>query len=45
VVVGDVEKAKHHLLASAAEAKLVLTRYEMVRPSLEDVFLQLVDMG
>jgi ABC-2 type transport system ATP-binding protein len=45
VVVNDVERAKRDLLASAAESTLVLTRYEMVRPSLEDVFLQLVDMG
>jgi ABC-2 type transport system ATP-binding protein len=45
VVVNDVEKAKRDLLASAAEETLVLTRYEMVRPSLEDVFLQLVDEG
>jgi ABC-2 type transport system ATP-binding protein len=45
VVVNDVEKAKRDLLISAAEATLVLTRYEMVRPSLEDVFLQLVDAG
>jgi ABC-2 type transport system ATP-binding protein len=45
VVVNDVEKAKRDLLVSAAKATLVLTRYEMVRPSLEDVFLQLVDAG
>ena len=45
VVVNDVEKAKRDLLISATEATLVLTRYEMVRPSLEDVFLQLVDAG
>jgi ABC-2 type transport system ATP-binding protein len=42
VVVSDLETAKHELMASAAEAGLVLTRYEIVRPSLEDVFLKLV---
>jgi ABC-2 type transport system ATP-binding protein len=42
VVVGDLEKAKTQLLAAALEAGLVLERYEVVRPSLEDVFLQLV---
>jgi ABC-2 type transport system ATP-binding protein len=45
VVVNDVAKAKRELLASAARAELVLTRYEMVRPSLEDIFLQLVADG
>jgi ABC-2 type transport system ATP-binding protein len=45
VVVSDLEKAKRELVASAVHAGLVLTRYEMVRPSLEDVFLQLVGEG
>jgi ABC-2 type transport system ATP-binding protein len=45
VVVSDVEAAKRELLPSAAQAGLVLTRYEMVRPSLEDVFLRLVGEG
>ncbi len=45
VVVNDVETAKRALLAAAVQAGLVLTRYEMVRPSLEDVFLQLVGEG
>jgi ABC-type multidrug transport system ATPase subunit len=45
VVVRDVEQAKHHLPALALETGLVLTRYEMVRPSLEDVFMQLVGEG
>ena len=43
VVVSDVEMAKRELLASALQAGLTLTRYEIVRPSLEDVFLQLVN--
>jgi ABC-2 type transport system ATP-binding protein len=42
VVVSDLETAKVQLLASALQARLVLERYEVVRPSLEDVFLQLV---
>jgi len=29
-------------LASAVQAKLVLNRYEEIKPSLEDVFLRLV---
>ncbi len=45
VVVNDVQQAKRELMASAVGAGLVLTRYEMVRPSLEDVFLQLVGEG
>lgn len=42
VVVNDVEKAKRVLMNRVVQAGVVLTRYEMVRPSLEDVFLQLV---
>jgi ABC-2 type transport system ATP-binding protein len=45
VVVNDVEIARRELLASAVAAGLVLDRYEMVRPSLEDVFLRLVEGG
>ena len=45
IVVKDVGTAKQELLPSALQAGLVLRRYEMVRPSLEDVFLQLVDEG
>ena len=45
IVVNDVEIAKRELLASAVQVALVLTRYEMVKPSLEDVFLRLVDEG
>jgi ABC-2 type transport system ATP-binding protein len=43
VVVSDVETAKRALMASAVGSGLVLTRYEMVRPSLEDIFLKLVN--
>jgi ABC-2 type transport system ATP-binding protein len=43
VIVNDVETAKKELLASITQAGLILTRYEVVRPSLEDVFLHLVD--
>jgi ABC-2 type transport system ATP-binding protein len=45
ILVDDVETAKRTLLPSAVEAGLVLTRYEIVRPSLEDVFLRLVGEG
>ena len=45
VVVSDVEIAKRELVASAMQAGLILTRYEMVKPSLEDVFLRLVGEG
>jgi ABC-2 type transport system ATP-binding protein len=45
ILVDDVETAKRALLPSAVEAGLVLTRYEIVRPSLEDVFLRLVGEG
>jgi ABC-2 type transport system ATP-binding protein len=43
VVVSDVEMAKSELLSSITQAGLILTRYEVVRPSLEEVFLQLVN--
>ena len=43
VVVRDVEQAKRELMASVVQAELALTRYEMVRPSLEDVFLKLIN--
>ncbi|MFZ2095831.1 MAG: ABC transporter ATP-binding protein [Anaerolineales bacterium] len=42
VIVSDVDMAKRALLASINQAGLILSRYEVVRPSLEDVFLQLV---
>ncbi len=45
IIVNDVETAQRELLASAVQAGLVLARYEMVRPSLEDVFLRLVGEG
>jgi ABC-2 type transport system ATP-binding protein len=45
VVVSDVETAKRELMASAVQSGLILTRYEMVRPALEDIFLRLVSEG
>jgi ABC-2 type transport system ATP-binding protein len=42
VVVRDVATARRELLASVVQAGLALTRYEMLQPSLEDVFLRLV---
>jgi ABC-2 type transport system ATP-binding protein len=41
IVVSEVEIAKRELPALALQAGLVLLRYEVARPSLEDVFLQL----
>jgi ABC-2 type transport system ATP-binding protein len=43
ITVSDVPAARHGLLPSAVAAGLVLTRYAVLRPSLEDVFLRLVD--
>jgi ABC-2 type transport system ATP-binding protein len=45
IIVRDIGTAKREILPSAIRSGLVLTRYEMVRPSLEDVFLQLVGEG
>jgi len=42
ITVKNVQTAKHDLLTQAVGAGLVLNRYEEIRPSLEDVFLQLV---
>jgi ABC-2 type transport system ATP-binding protein len=42
VTVKDVQTAKREILPLAVKAGLSLNRYEEVRPSLEDVFLQLV---
>ena len=42
ITVTDVQSAKQALLALAVNSGIVLNRYEEVRPSLEDVFLQLV---
>jgi ABC-2 type transport system ATP-binding protein len=45
LTVTDVVTAKQALLPSAVAAGLVLTRYEMLQPSLEDIFLRLVGEG
>ena len=46
IVVQDTDVAMRELLSSVVAADLVLVRYEMMRPSLEDVFLHLVgDVG
>jgi ABC-2 type transport system ATP-binding protein len=42
VIVNDLEVARRSLLPMAVQAGLSLRRYEMVRPSLEDIFLRLV---
>jgi ABC-2 type transport system ATP-binding protein len=43
VTVKDIVRARRELLASAVAQEVVLRRYEETRPSLEDVFMQLVD--
>lgn len=43
VTVSDVHLARTELLASAVAQQVALRRYEEVRPSLEDIFLQLVN--
>jgi ABC-2 type transport system ATP-binding protein len=45
VLVKDLERGKRELPVLLARSSLVLIRYEMVRPSLEDVFLKLVTQG
>jgi ABC-2 type transport system ATP-binding protein len=45
VVVNDLDTAKRELVPAALQAGLILTRYEMIRPSLEDVFIKLVEKG
>ena len=45
LTVSDIGVAQRTLLASAVQAGLTLTRYEMLKPSLEDVFLSLVGEG
>jgi ABC-2 type transport system ATP-binding protein len=45
MMVSDVALAKGVLLPAAVQAGLVLNRYEIMRPSLEDVFLRLVNDG
>jgi ABC-2 type transport system ATP-binding protein len=42
VIVSDIETAKKEILRSAAQVGIILNKYEVVKPSLEDVFLQLV---
>lgn len=42
VVVNDIDKAKVELLKSAAQAGIVFNKYEVVRPSLEEVFMRLI---
>lgn len=43
ITVNDVARARRELMASAVARQLVLRRYEEMRPSLEDVFMQLVN--
>jgi ABC-2 type transport system ATP-binding protein len=42
IVVNDVDVARRNLLASVVQSGVILRRYEIVTPSLEDIFLQLV---
>jgi ABC-2 type transport system ATP-binding protein len=39
----DVPTAQRELLASVSQSGLLLRRYEMVKPSLEDIFLSLIE--
>jgi ABC-2 type transport system ATP-binding protein len=43
LLVKDVNAARNDLLPEAARSDLALRRYEMVTPSLEDIFLRLVN--
>jgi ABC-type uncharacterized transport system ATPase subunit len=43
VIVKNVADARQALLAEVARAQMALRRYEIVTPSLEDVFLRLVN--
>ena len=42
ITVTDIPAAKRDLLPSALGAGLTVTRYELMKPSLEDIFLQVV---
>lgn len=42
ITVTNMAAAKHDLLPSALGAGLTVTRYELMKPSLEDIFLRLV---
>lgn len=43
VIVDDLSAARRELLRLAADAGIALNRFEIVKPSLEDVFLRLVN--
>ena len=43
ILVKDLEAARFDLLESIRQEGLAIDRFEVVRPSLEDVFLKLVD--
>lgn len=43
VTVNNLDAAQRDLLGRAVSAGLVITRYEQVKPSLEDVFLRMVE--
>jgi len=45
VTVNDLAAAQRELLGRAVAAGLVVTHYEQVKPSLEDVFLRIVENG
>lgn len=45
VIVEDMQEAKRELLSSALDAGLQVIGFEILRPSLEDVFLSLVGEG
>jgi ABC-type uncharacterized transport system ATPase subunit len=45
VTVNALAAAQRELLGRAVAAGLVVTHYEQVKPSLEDVFLRIVENG
>jgi ABC-2 type transport system ATP-binding protein len=42
VQVNNIDAGKVEVLRSAAESRMILNKYEVVRPSLEDVFMRLI---
>lgn len=45
ILVSDLPEAQRHLLGSLSERNLLVRRFEVVQPSLEDVFLRLTKGG
>lgn len=43
LLVSDIQSARRQLLSSLATHEVVVNRFELIRPSLEDIFLQLTE--